>query len=235
MALHCTHSSVETSVLYWRAHNWTQDSRGGLTSSEWKGIPEVHFTCTDATTAQGVAVCLSAKRHCWPTLNLTTSTVQTFSQSCFLAPQLQLVLLHRTVPVQMQDCAFADLNFIMFLPAYFSILWRCLWIAALPCSTLATPPIQYHPLICWECSSRSSNLAMKILWQTISKGLLIVKVYNIHCCPLIHRSGKQVGQPWFGKSILIVPSLSLALHMVGNSFQEHLLHKLPRDRGMPSL
>lgn len=58
-------------------------------------------------------------------------------------------------------------------------------------------------------------------------------MYNIHCCPLTHRSGKLVGQLRFGKSVLVVPSLSFVLHMLGNGFQEHLLHKPPRNRGVP--
>lgn len=152
----------------------------------------------------------------------------------FLDHQPQAVVLYRAIPIQIKDFVFSYLNSVMFLWAYFSILWRSVWIAALPCSTLAIPLIQCCPRICWECSSCSTKLAMKMLWQTISKALLIVKVYNIHCCPLIHRSGKQVGQPWFGKSILVVPNLSLALHMLGKDFLEHLLHNPPRDRGMPT-
>lgn len=47
-----------------------------------------------------------------------------------------------------------------------------------------------------------------IRWQTISKVRLLVKVYNIHCYPLIHRSGELVGQLWFSKSKLIIPNIS---------------------------
>lgn len=192
-----------------------------------------HVPCTLATTAQSVAGCLHCRDIADPYSTWWPVPSRFFLQSCFLASWPQPVLLHRAIPVQVQDFAFADLNLMIFLSAYFTILWRSLLIAALPCSILATPPIQYHPLICWECSSCSIDLAMNILWQTISKALLIVKVYNIHCCPLTHRSGKKVGQLWCVKSILVVPNLSLALHVLGNGFQEHLFHKPPRDRSVP--
>lgn len=70
---------------------------------------------------------------------------------------------------------------------------------------------------------------MKILWKIISKALPTVTVYNIHCCPLIPRSGSQVVQSRFGTPILDVPNISLALHVLGDSFQEDLLCKSPRD------
>lgn len=84
--------------------------------------------------------------------------------------------------------------------ACISILWRYLWTAAFHYSTL----FSQFSIICWEFYWFSSG----IWWQTISKARLLVKVYNIHCCPLIHRSGKLVGQLWFGKYEMVVPNIS---------------------------
>lgn len=107
---------------------------------------------------------------------------------------------------------------------------RCEGPSSQPC-LLATPPN----------SVPSSNLlrVQPIFHQcsyedTMADHLrsLAYKVYNIHCCPLIHKSGGQVVQSRFGTPVLGVPNISLTLHVLGNSFQEDLLCKSPRDRAV---
>lgn len=91
-------------------------------------------------------------------------------------------------------------------------------------------PIQRHLL---RVQLMFHRFSYGIWWQTISKARHLVKVYNIHCCPFTHRSGKLVGQLWFGKSKFVVPNICFVLDMLGNGFQGHLFHKLPRNRGVP--
>lgn len=127
--------SVAMSLLYWGAQNWLLDS--SLTSAEWKGTitsfaplliqPRVWLSLLQRGIAYSCLTCPPAP----PGLLL---------QICFLATQPQPVLLPGAFSVQMQDFAFAVLNFMMFSSAHLSVLWRSLCTAALPYGTLATPP-----------------------------------------------------------------------------------------------
>lgn len=83
-----------------------------------------HFSCTLATVAQGVTD-FTAKRHCWPTLNLGTASSSHFLQRCFqpVSPSYEVIS-------EQQPLTTAHLLF-----PQFSIIW-------------------------WECTSRSTALAM---------------------------------------------------------------------------
>lgn len=174
------------SFLYSRAQNWTLDSRYSLSSVEWKGN-----ISSLASLLRQHSVWLSVfttKRHCWPVLYLSTSTRGLFLHISFLATHTQPVLLQGAVPVQIQDFVFAILNFMMFLAAHFSMLWRSLRIAAYSSNSVSsTDLLRVQPTLRW-CGYDDTT-------ADHPKTLLTVVIYNIHFCQLVYRPGNQVHQP----------------------------------------
>lgn len=185
-ALHQTFLQRGNILLVWRAQNWTLDSRYSLSSVEWRGnISSLALLLRQHSVWLSV---FTTKRHCWPVPYLSTSTPGLFLHISFLATHTQPVLLQGAVPVQMQDFVFAILNFMMFLAAHFSMLWRSLRIAAYSSNSVSsTDLLRVQPTLRW-CGYDDTT-------ADHPKTLLTVTIYNIHFCQLVYRPGNQVHQP----------------------------------------
>lgn len=80
--------------------------------------------------------------------------------------------------------------------------------------------------------SVSSQTSSRVTAVDHDKDHTEVKVYNIHCSPLIHRvsccllKGEQIGQAWFTlvRSMLAFPHHLFIFHVLGNGFQDDLFN-----------
>lgn len=74
-----------------------------------------------------------------------------------------------------------------------------------------------------------------------TESLTAVEINNIHSSPVIHQTslliieGYYVGQAWFPlhKSTLTTPNHFRVLHIIGNGFQDYLLHRFPKTKVRP--
>ena len=85
-----------------------------------------------------------------------------------------------------------------------------------------------------------SQLSYKNIVGDTVESLAKVKVNDIHCSPLVHKTShlnteaSQVGQAWVfpGNSMLAVTNHFLLFYVSRNIFQEELLYDFPRDQSV---
>ena len=145
VALCWTFSGMAMSVLYWEAQNWTQDSRCGIISVEWRGsITSLDLLAILCLRQLRISYSFFATRtHWWLMVNLAFSRIpRSFSVkllSSWSAPS-RYWCLGLFLPM-CRMLHFPLLNCMRFQSAHFSSLLRSLWMAAQPSGVLGNPPI----------------------------------------------------------------------------------------------
>jgi len=127
--------SMSMSLLYWRAHNWTQHSRCCLTSAEQRArITSIDRLAVLVLLQPRIRFTYFATRaHCWLVLNLVSLRTPKglFCKVAFQPASSQCVPhMLGVVRAQLQDSALPVLSFMRFLSVHFSSLSRSLWMAA---------------------------------------------------------------------------------------------------------